>query len=185
MTIEWTYWIYATIQSMLAFTCVASCVLFSLWSWWTSTKPRPELWAILPLSVWTHAAIGVMTVRWIIPRATDLPFAVRMLHAVSESQSYTGYALTSAALLGAVGMKVAKVWTVRRWSMGSLVVLFGGLLIVSMAATIYHERQIARFCAGNGAACRVSAAAAGDAAAPSGNRSVESARRSGARRSAG
>lgn len=154
MSIEWTYWAYATIQSMLVFTCIASCLLFSVWSWETRHGPRPELWAILPLSVWTHAAIGVWAIRWVIPRATDMKFTVNMLHAVSESQSYTGYALTSAALLAGVGLKLRNVWNTRKWSAGWLVALFSMLLIVSMGATIYHERQVERYCALDAVACR-------------------------------
>ena len=155
MTIEWTYWVYATIQSMLVFTCVASCVLFARWSWETRTAPRPQLWEILPLSVWTHAAIGIWAVRWIMPRITDMPFTVKMLHAVSESQSYTGYALTSGALLLGVGLKLRKVWTTRQWSAGWLVAMFSILLIFAMGATIYHERQIKKFCASDAFECRV------------------------------
>lgn len=155
MVVEWTYWVYATIQSLLVFTCVASCILFSIWSMETWRGPRPELWTILPLSVWTHAAIGALAIRWVIPRATDMDFTVKMLQAVSETQSYTSYMLTSGALLAAVGLKVAKVWAVRRWSRTALAALFATMLAVSLMASWFHHGQIESFCEGEPLACRV------------------------------
>ncbi|GLK78066.1 hypothetical protein GCM10008171_33200 [Methylopila jiangsuensis] len=154
MTVEWTYWLYAAIQSLLLQVCAISCVVFAVWSWETRRlRPRPELWPILPLSIFTHAAIAVLAVRWIYPRAIDASFSVRMLQIVTESQSYTAYAMTQAALLTAVASKMVLVWRVRGWSRPGLTLLLAAMLAAAVGATEAHRRAIGAFCQREPAVC--------------------------------
>jgi hypothetical protein len=147
MDIEWSYWVYATINVMLLLTCLLSCGMFAFWSVETRGKPRPELWIILPLTVLTHAAIALIPARWLLARA-DVSYAVGMILAVNATQSFDSYAATQGLLLIAVVVKLARVWTVRRWSSVLLVSILGSLAMLSVGMTRFHAVQIAVFCSG-------------------------------------
>ncbi|HVI28882.1 hypothetical protein [Hansschlegelia sp.] len=153
MQAEWSYWVYATLNSMLLLTCALSCALFAFWSWELRRSPRTDLWAILPLTVWTHAAIAMIPLRWIWPRALDPAYAVSMIIAVNAAQSFDSYALTQALLLIAVMAKVALVWIVRGSRTSLLVAVFCWLTVLSICATRFHAEQMAAFCRDDPGSC--------------------------------